>query len=237
MPLEAFPVKVNYHNVRSRICRECSKLGHSCTRVEKPKRERRVFASDEERQAHIKEYQRQWREAHREEQKEKRRLKGTRVCIECGQNLPLDAFNDKTGRRNRSHVCRECREKRDAVKAEKPKRGRRPNFKSEEERREQRRAYIKRWKQEHAEKVSAYNKKYLKERREAKKAVKAEPRKVEVKVIKEEKLLRVADIPTPRPQVVSRPGCEGCTKYPCFKGMENTETDFAKEGCHHYTTI
>ena len=28
--------------------------------------------------------------------------------------------------------------------------------------------------------------------------------------------------------------CHGCVNYPCFDGIDNLETDFAKAGCHGY---
>ena len=62
--------------------------------------------------------------------------------------------------------------------------------------------------------------------REAEKALKASRPKMPAA----EKM----DIPMPRPERIERPGCESCINYPCFEGFENTETDFAREGCHFY---
>lgn len=39
----------------------------------------------------------------------------------------------------------------------------------------------------------------------------------------------------PRPVKVERPRlCLQCVRYPCFAGIENLESDFAREGCHAY---
>jgi hypothetical protein len=39
--------------------------------------------------------------------------------------------------------------------------------------------------------------------------------------------------PARRPPTRER-GCLRCVNYPCFEGIDNLETDFAKAGCHGY---
>jgi hypothetical protein len=34
--------------------------------------------------------------------------------------------------------------------------------------------------------------------------------------------------------VIKQRLCEQCCNYPCFEGIENLESDFAKEGCHAF---
>ena len=35
-------------------------------------------------------------------------------------------------------------------------------------------------------------------------------------------------------KIYGKRSCKFCEKYPCFDGIDNLETDFAKEGCRGY---
>lgn len=208
LPITYFPLKAGKTYNRYKVCRDCRKLGHSCLRKEKePKLERRTYATEEERQAAHKEYQRAWREKNADKVREARRswyykkkgeaVPATRVCRCCGRELPVDEFTDKNGRRTHTSKCRECRESG----ARAPRVGNGKGDRHE--------YHAKRYQEKKLE---------LKVRNIERQTGRPinEPIKRKPKPVKQERL------------------CETCRNWPCFDGIENLETDFAREGCHAF---
>lgn len=186
----------------------------------------------------------------------------SRICSYCNRRLPISMFPVKPGFKYRYKVCSECRALgHSCIRKEKPKRR---TFASEEERIAYRKAYMKAYRQRHADRIKEMKREYyartkdmaatyvcvkcgiekpvrefvdsVGRRRYGGKCLACRRKEKELK--KKKPVVKIVanpvEVPTPRPKVISRPGCEGCANYPCFEGFENTESDFAREGCHQY---
>jgi len=276
LPLTYFPLKPGKKHARYKVCRDCLTLGHSCVPKVRPEPKRRKFASDEERQAAVKAYYREWRKKNADKLREQRRAwyyrkKGeevpvTRVCTCCGKELPIDDFNDSAGRRSHSYECRECRQRKPLNPMLAPSRkgcarekvchkcGKLLPLTAFDYRkdglyrlstcrecrkgldRSDMKAYIREVQRRRRERMAEEASKERKPRvgngqgdRHEYHAQRYAEHKDEIKAkqvlsaIEAEKLK-----PKPKP---AEKLCTKCWLYPCFEGIDNMDSDFAKEGC------
>ena len=149
---------------------------------------------------------------------------GLKRCRNCGRELPIEDFYPNAGSPDGlRNVCKECYIERQQRKkcGEEHVTKHRPKKELTPEERERLRLYHQAYREAHREKCNEASRKSNQRRRAG-----------------EEKLP-----PGPEPGTVFFPlgkrkpahadrTCRHCKNYPCFAGIENFETDFAKEGCH-----
>ena len=123
-------------------------------------------------------------------------------CCYCHRDLPIEAFPLKYGH-VRYKSCRECYALGHSCLRPEPK-PKRPKL-SPEEKKAHRKAYM-----------LEYQRKYRAANREK---------------VRTKQDFTVRPVPTKEPVKAGRL-CQQCVNWPCFAGIENLETDFAKEGCH-----
>lgn len=211
LPKEAFPLK--YGRVRYKSCRECHALGHSCLRPEpKPKRPK---LTPEEKVEHRRQYMQEYRRKYRERKKKQAEAQKTSVCTECGKEFPLSEFLDSLGRRIGSGRCSECRAR------------------SRANMREYQREYQREYRAANRDKVREFSRESNRRRRGGEEKRKSGPKEGSEFVKQDFEPPRPSTFPLgkKKPAKVERT-CEKCVNWPCFVGIENLETDFAKEGCH-----
>ena len=163
---------------------------------------------------------------------------GMKRCRCCRKDLPLEDFylqsNSPDGHRN---ICKYCyierqqkRVKHDPEYVVKH----RPKKEMSPEERERRRLYAQVYREQHRDQCNEASKLSNRIRRSGE--VKFLPGPVPAETVAEaEAPKREASFPlgTRKPQHADR-SCNKCVNYPCFKGIENLESDFAAEGCHGY---
>lgn len=207
LPLTYFPLKPGMKYARYKACRDCHPLGHSCIPKPKPEPKRRKFANDEERKAAQKEYQRQWHEQHREEMKAKRHERH-------------ELNKSRSANLTERFYCSCCR-------CIKPAEDFITNGKQFRVCNECRARHTK--KQELGQKPKSphgtgerceYHRQYWLEHKEDIKAT-----RVEQAINRERK----AEKKEPEDKL-----CWKCWRWPCFEGIENMDSDFAKEGCQSF---
>ena len=145
----------------------------------------------------------------------------TKVCRICKRELPLEDFHvNKQGKDGHRNVCKHC-----YVERNMKKRTGDPNHKtkhrtelSPEKKKELHAQYMREYRATHKDKVK--------------------------KTVRESRARRRAGLPKrkPGPPIGStfvkmvKPKqdrlCEKCANWPCFRGIESLESDFAREGCN-----
>lgn len=150
-------------------------------------------------------------------------------CCYCHRDLPIEAFPLKYGH-VRYKSCRECYALGHSCLRPEPK-PKRPKL-SPEEKKAHRKAYMleyqRKYRAANREKVREFSRDSNRRRRGGEEKRKSGPQKG-CKFTKQDFTER--PVPTKEPVKVGRL-CQQCINWPCFAGIENLETDFAKEGCH-----
>lgn len=188
----------------------------------------------------------------------------SRVCFYCGRRLPMNEFPVKPGHRFRYKVCNECRALgHSCLKKERPKREPKQQL-TEEEKRVRKLEYFRRYREQNRERLNAKKReKYVKKKKpdtgmttcmdcgrtlpdieftdsrgRRRHSCRCRDCMDKAKEKRSSWTKHPNDyryVPAPQPvEKKPRVGCMGCVNYPCFEGFENTETDFALAGCHHY---
>jgi hypothetical protein len=142
--------------------------------------------------------------------------KGTKVCRNCHRELPLEDFYAQKGNRDgHRNVCKHCYVERAMQtrlndpdhKVRHRERGRTPRRANGQGDRHE------------------YHAKRYAENRDA----------IKVRNIERQLGRPINEMPKPKPKPVKVRMCENeCANWPCFDGIENLETDFAREGCHAF---
>jgi hypothetical protein len=152
-------------------------------------------------------------------------------CCYCHRDLPIEAFPLKYGR-VRYKSCRECYALGHSCLRPEPK-PKRPKL-SPEEKKAHRKAYMleyqRKYRAANREKVREFSRDSNRRRRGGEEKRKSGPQKG-CKFTKQDFTER--PVPTKEPVKAGRL-CQQCINWPCFAGIENLETDFAKEGCHAF---
>lgn len=131
----------------------------------------------------------------------------TKVCTECGLELPESEFIDSMGRRAGSGRCRACREKN--------------------------REYQRKYREANRDRLNQYSRESNRRRRAGEEKRKPGPRNGVVFTKQAFTPPRPSSNPSgKRKPVKAERSCRKCKNWPCFEGIENFETDFASEGCH-----
>ena len=150
-------------------------------------------------------------------------------CCYCHRDLPIEAFPLKYGH-VRYKSCRECYALGHSCLRPKPK-PKRPKL-SPEEKKAHRKAYMleyqRKYRAANREKVREFSRDSNRRRRGGEEKRKSGPQKG-CKFTKQDFTGR--PVPTKEPVKAGRL-CQQCINWPCFAGIENLETDFAREGCH-----
>ena len=150
-------------------------------------------------------------------------------CCYCHRDLPIEAFPLKYGH-VRYKSCRECYALGHSCLRPEPK-PKRPKL-SPEEKKAHRKAYMleyqRKYRAANREKVREFSRDSNRRRRGGEEKRKSGPPKG-CKFTKQDFTERPA--PTKEPVKAERL-CHQCVNWPCFAGIENLETDFAREGCH-----
>ena len=151
---------------------------------------------------------------------EKRTVPG-KVCPWCGRFLPVTYFPLKN-KTTRYRVCRDCYKVGHSCKRPEPKPTSRKVM-TPEEKAQHKREYQRKYRAEHREKVRKITRESLARKRAGEPKRKSGPPKgtsfvkIETPVPKHERM------------------CEtSCKNWPCFKGIETLESDFARYGCHGF---
>ena len=157
-------------------------------------------------------------------------------CCLCHRELPKEAFPLKYGH-VRYKSCRECHALGHSCLRPEPK-PKRPKL-TEEEKKARRKAYQleyqRKYRAANREKVREYSRESIARARAGEPKRKSGP-KEESKFVKQDfSLKRPSTFPLgkKKPAHAERM-CKQCANYPCCAGIENLETDFAREGCHAY---
>lgn len=141
-----------------------------------------------------------------------RQQTATKVCRHCGRELPVTDFPYRSDGLYRLGVCKDCRVSRSDMKAydrEMVRRHRAKRASNPETPAKTRRPNGQGDRHEYFAKMYAERKDEIKAKQVLGKIEQERKRKAAPK----EKL------------------CKKCWLYPCFEGIDNLETDFAKEGC------
>ena len=150
-------------------------------------------------------------------------------CCYCHRDLPIEAFPLKYGH-VRYKSCRECYALGHSCLRPEPK-PKRPKL-SPEEKKAHRKAYMleyqRKYRAANREKVREFSRDSIRRRRAGEEKRKSGPPKG-CKFTKQAFTER--SVPKKEPVKAGRL-CQQCVNWPCFAGIENLETDFAKEGCH-----
>ena len=150
-------------------------------------------------------------------------------CCYCHRDLPIEAFPLKYGH-VRYKSCRECYALGHSCLRPEPK-PKRPKL-SPEEKKAHRKAYMleyqRKYRAANREKVREFSRDSIRRRRAGEEKRKSGPPKG-CKFTKQAFTER--PVPTKEPVKAGRL-CQQCINWPCFAGIENLETDFAREGCH-----
>ena len=175
---------------------------------------------------------------------------GTKVCRNCHRELPLEDFHvNKQGKDGRRNVCKHCYIEQNIRKRsgdpdhevnhrtelhpvtqtctecgrELPEEefldsiGRRIGSGRCKECREKHSEYHRKYRKEHRDKVRENSRRSIARARAGLPKLKPGPPKGSVFA---------------RPVVKGERLCEKCVNWPCFRGIENLESDFAREGCN-----
>lgn len=143
----------------------------------------------------------------------------TKICRKCGRELPLTKFDFRKDGLYRLWTCRDCRKglDRSDMKAYMRETMRRRRAQ------ESKRAKVRKPRvgNGHGDRHEYFAKMYAERKDEFKAkqvlgAIEAEKAKPRPKPKKAEKL------------------CTKCWLYPCFEGIDNMDSDFAKEGCKSF---
>ena len=151
---------------------------------------------------------------------------GLKICRNCHRELPIDDFyvnyNSKDGHRN---VCKHCYIERNIQK-----RKNNPlhqvhhrtemHESAEEQHRQRKREYMRNYREANKERIREIA------RESAARARAGSPKRTPgpphgTKFVKQN---------LPKGERL----CESCKNWPCFEGIENLETDFAREGCQAF---
>lgn len=181
--------------------------------IDRPKRKR--YTTDEERKAARKESQRKWDEKNRDRIREYQR----RYYHEHKAQL-----NARSAKR-----IKQTREKL-------PERKRHPNFTNEEERIAYRREYMRKYREANRAKTSEYSRESNRRRRAGEEKRKSGPPKGTEFIKQDFVMPKPSASPLVKKPVKEARLCEKCLNWPCFEGIENLETDFARIGCHSFHT-
>ena len=152
-------------------------------------------------------------------------------CCYCHRDLPIEAFPLKYGH-VRYKSCRECYALGHSCLRPEPK-PKRPKL-SPEEKKAHRKAYMleyqRKYRAANREKVREFSRDSIRRRRAGEEKRKSGPPKG-CKFTKQ----GFTERPVPKKEPVKAERlCEKCPNWPCFAGIENLETDFAREGCHGF---
>lgn len=180
---------------------------------------------------------------------------GLKVCRNCGRELPLtDFYTQVTAKDGHRNVCKHCYiERKLQLRSKNPYHKVKHRTEMHEmktctecgrtlpeteftdstgsrcrECREKNREYQRRYREANREKVRAYSRDSNRRRRGGEEKRKSGPPKG-CKFTKQDFTER--PVPTKEPVKAGRL-CQQCINWPCFAGIENLETDFAREGCH-----
>ena len=152
-------------------------------------------------------------------------------CCYCHRDLPIEAFPLKYGH-VRYKSCRECYALGHSCLRPEPK-PKRPKL-SPEEKKAHRKAYMleyqRKYRAANREKVREFSRDSIRRRRAGEEKRKSGPPKG-CKFTKQ----AFTERPVPKKEPVKAERlCQQCINWPCFAGIENLETDFAREGCHEW---
>lgn len=155
-------------------------------------------------------------------------------CCYCHRDLPIEAFPLKYGH-VRYKSCRECYALGHSCLRPEPK-PKRPKL-SPEEKKAHRKAYMleyqRKYRAANREKVREFSRDSTRRRRTGEEKRKSGPPKGTEFVKQEFVMPKQPNIPLcEKKPVKAERKCEQCVNWPCFAGIENLESDFAKEGCH-----
>ena len=152
-------------------------------------------------------------------------------CCYCHRDLPIEAFPLKYGH-VRYKSCRECYALGHSCLRPEPK-PKRPKL-SPEEKKAHRKAYMleyqRKYRAANREKVREFSRDSIRRRRAGEEKRKSGPPKG-CKFTKQG--FTESPVSMKKPVKAERL-CLKCPNWPCFAGIENLETDFAREGCHGF---
>lgn len=163
----------------------------------------------------------------------------TKECNTCGRILPIsDFYKEKAAKDGFRNCCKHCYIEKQSVKRAKD-----PDHKVKHrtkvhpvkltaEQREKKREYFRRYREANREKLNQYSRESNRRRRAGEEKRNRGPQKGVTLTKQPFTVPRPSTNPSGKrkPVKVER-SCTMCANYPCFEGIENLESDFAKEGC------
>lgn len=161
----------------------------------------------------------------------------TKVCIKCGCELPLeDYYVEKSAADGHKNECKHCyverQQRKKFGKDHTTKHHTKLHKKTADERRLYQAEYMRRYREEHREKVREVCRRSIARIRAGEPKRKPGPPKG-TKYHKQHNMpSRVSFVVEETPAVKLPRLCLQCVNYPCFEGIDNLESDFAREGCH-----
>lgn len=153
-----------------------------------------------------------------------------KVCAQCGLELPLDDYYRypaaKDGHRN---ICKHCYINRQQQKkfgeGYQAKHRTTLHKKNDDERKKYMNEYMRKYREANTAKVREICRKSIARKRAGE--AKRKPGPPKGTKFKKQPVVEAPVIKGPRL-------CLQCVNYPCFDGIENLESDFAREGCHGF---
>jgi hypothetical protein len=167
----------------------------------------------------------------------------TKVCSICGRELPIsDFYKLRGGRDGHRCQCRHCFTEKQSKKRVKD-----PNHKVKhrtelhpvmtKEQLEKKREYARKYREANRDRLNQLSRESNRRRRAGEEKRNPGPPKG----------ITLTKQPFTQPKAQPKPSdkkktvqveklCKQCVNWPCFDGIENLESDFAREGCHAFRT-